>query len=44
MSSIKRQIENGTTTVSTARIVTTIIIIIAVGTLLLGISIGGLLW
>jgi hypothetical protein len=42
MSSIKRQIETGTTTIDTARKVTTIIIVIALGSLILGISLGGL--
>lgn len=41
MPSIKRQIESGTTTVNTAKVVTAIIIIVALGSLLLGISLGG---
>lgn len=41
MASIKQEIENGTTTVATARKVAAIIIIVGLGALLLGISIGG---
>lgn len=39
--SIKKDIEGGMTTVSTARKVTMIIITVAIGALLLGISLGG---
>lgn len=42
--SIKRQIENGTTTVSTAKLVTLIIILVGLGGLLLGLSLGGFLF
>lgn len=42
MSSIKRQIESGTTTVSTARIITGIIVIVGLGSLILGWALGKL--
>lgn len=42
MSSLKRQIENGTTTVSTARVITGIIITASLGSLILGWILGKL--
>lgn len=42
MSSIKREIESGNATVETANKVAQIIIIVALGALILGLSLGGL--